>query len=134
MLSLQQKIKHAKFISGWAGKRFRWGDIDCLQMLFGWYDYVKGTSLRDGIHGKYFDKGSAVRFWKDYKMSAVQWMNLRGFTQYSGEPAEGDIGLADMRLYPSAYIYHNGMWWGAMEGSVVNGFADLPDNSVTWRL
>jgi hypothetical protein len=141
-MNTMQRIKNAKFISGWEGKQFIWGKTDCMQFLFSWYDYLTASNYQAAIEDEYKSKREAAKFWKRYKLSAKQWMVLRGFEQLSSteHAREGDIALIYTRLYPSIYINHNMYWWTSMEGGSVQSadFTDsdynTPPNSTIWRL
>lgn len=137
MLSLQKQIKHAKFIAQWADEEFIWGETDCLQFLFAWYDYVNGSNHRERIYQKYHSKRSAAVFFAEFGMSATQWMTLRKFGKYEyfGDNAqEGDVAIIQHKYYPSAYIYHNGLWWTAFENQLLHAVTALPEGATHWRL
>lgn len=117
-MNLNQTIKHSVYIGRAQNQDFAWGKHDCLTFLFGWYDYVFGTSHLTGITNEYHSTTSALRFWRNYPMTVTQWMHLRKFRKVEDDStAEGDIRILDQdkRWFPSAYIYHNGAWWSINE-------------------
>jgi serine protease inhibitor len=139
-MNLNQTIKHMAFIGRAQNKEFAWGKNDCLTFLFGWYDYVYGTDHTKGIMNEYHSRNSALRFWRKYPMSVNQWMHLRKFKKLENEqPVEGDVRIIDhdKRLFPSAFIYHNGVWWAMREGEGTRGVAENTlndENSTHWRI
>lgn len=137
-MRINRVIKHSAFISKMEGKPFEWGTLDCMQFLFAWYDAVFNTKLQEKIYQQYNSPISAMKFWKDYPMTVKQWMYLRKFDQINNDDPskEGDVRIVEQKKYPSAYIYHNGYWFGVEEGHkvsayTVNAFRRLPH--TTWR-
>lgn len=139
-MNMNKTIKHFAYIGRAQNREFEWGKHDCLTFLFSWYDYVFGTNHANGIINEYHSRSSALRFWRNYPMSVNQWMHLRKFSKLENTPAiEGDVRIIDneKRMFPSAYIYHNGAWWTMREGDgtrAVMGNSLTDENSTHWRI
>lgn len=110
-MKLQQHIILAKFLADLRNKTHEWGKTDCVTVLFDYHDALWGTNKAKDIKGKYGSKRGAIDLYKNSKLTWRQWMHTNKYRKVEGDFKEGDIAVLDHHNFPSAYIYHNNVFW-----------------------
>lgn len=133
----QQKLIAAKYIADHLQYSHTWGTMDCCTFFLNYHDKIWGSETAKRIVGKYADKGSAIRFYKNWKLTWRQWLHLNNYEKNEGKLAEGDIAVLDNRVFPTVYVYHNGAFWSMTEDRGMTAYdknaLKLHGNVTVWR-
>ena len=136
-MNLQQKLISAKYISDQSNQEHKWGIKDCCTVFLEYHDAVWGTDKASAVKEKYFSKRSAIEFYKSWKLTWRQWLFMNNYEQVDGYPREGDIAFFHQRLFPTVYIYHNGVFWTMSEDDDFTAFDSTVvvnhENVTVWR-
>lgn len=116
-MKAQQKLIGAKYIADLLSKDHVWGTMDCCTVFLGYHDAVWSADKQSEVVGHYNDRKGAMRFYKRMKLTWRQWLFINKYEKLdsSNHLTEGDIAVLDHKLFPTVYIYHNGVFWTMSE-------------------
>ena len=114
-MKLQQHLILAKYIANLHGKDHTWGSMDCCTVFLECHDALWDTDKAKPVKGKYHNKGSAIEFYKNMKLTWRQWLHTNKYRKVEDDLKEGDIAVLDHKVFPSIYIYHNKAFWTMSE-------------------
>lgn len=136
-MNLQQKLISAKYIAEHTARDHVWGETDCCTVFLNYHDAIWGTDKAKDVVGKYKGRRGAINFYKNMKLTWRQWLFMNNYEEKTGKLAEGDIAVLDHVLFPTVYIYHNGVFWTMSEDRDFVGVdatvLKKHDNVSVWR-
>lgn len=126
------------YLAAQMGRRWRWGEVDCVQFGLGWARERTGRPL--SAFWSYQSREDAERLLRGAGgLGEVvgRWMRDNGFAA-TAAPDDGDVGLAPVppgalgAVAPVAVVIRRGPWWMTREIRGVGGlhFEAIP----AWRI
>lgn len=135
-MNLQKKVIYAKWLSEQIDKPFVRGEQDCITSFLEMHDTVYGTTALDQVKSKYWDRASAIRFYRNFGLTWRQWLTINKWEQVSDDALEGDIRVVDGKAFPTVYMKHNSYWWNYHESYGFQSYTDTAwrtANYTQWR-
>jgi len=119
-------------------RRWRWGQMDCVQFGLGWAIERAARDLAAPLAYHDADTARAFLAMNGGLLNVVsQWMDAHGF-EPTAEPDDGDIGVASvsgddpMNIAGACVAIRRGPWW---IGKAVRGLCSVGGESIpTWRI
>lgn len=126
----------ARFISGYSHHKYEYGNYDCMLFPADWTDARSGTKRADKIRGQYYDKITAIKFYKNY-LSVEGWLKAAGYQQtelsVDNPIQDGDMVVSGVPQWPLCYVAFQGnLYFMSEDGLQAYSSAVVKINSV-WR-
>lgn len=125
-----------KYIQRHASDKYDWGDKDCMLFPSRWIDTYYGLNTSRGIEGQYYNRRTALVFYKNY-LSVEGVLKHAGFVEQAdiSSVEDGDLIQTGTLEWPLIWITYNDCAYCMSEqGLIFVTFEALSDQVLkVWR-
>jgi hypothetical protein len=135
-MTQDELLKLAKFISRYSHHNYQYGKYDCMLFPAEWNDVRSGTKKADAIRDNYYDKFTAMKFYKNF-ISVEGWLKGAGYHEIEVDVdnpiIDGDMVVSGMPEWPLVYVAFQGNLYYMSEDSLFAYNTKVVNKRSVWR-
>ena len=126
----------AKFISRYSHHKYEYGKYDCMLFPAEWTDARFGTKRADKIRDQYYNKFTAMKFYKNY-ISVEGWLKNAGYRETEIDEnnplIDGDMVVSGIPEWPLVYVVFQGNLYFMSEDGLFAYNTKVVNKRSVWR-